>query len=423
MKRLCLLIVAAVLSMGTAVADDGVDNVEKLSVSTQMFIMDRDEIYENVPVGQRRQAMSRAQAERAERAERTSGVLAPAACVGGVDMMRAFISIDEGHIGDLEALGVIVKTRAQGFVTAFIPVDKIEAVAALPAVTHIQAATRLKPTTDKARIDTKAYDVINFTDAAKQAELATPYTGKGVVLGVIDTGIDFGHKAFQDKDGNTRIKHAYYAVDDTTYVDYVDSLKNYESPRIGESHGTHTSSIAGGSSVIIDGDHVTVTDDHASATYGGMAPEADLFLCDVGESFYEDVITDYFNMICDYADSVEKPVVINMSFGGSGPHDGTGYLNALYSQKANDGTHISIVSAGNFGTTDLYAYKENTTVQDSCTLLWNYSKNGAYYDGGICAYSRDTNSAAGGTGHGARHAHRRGRVEEWSTQKVQEFPQ
>jgi len=385
---------AAVLSIGAAVADDGVKVDEKLSASTQMFIMDRDAIYKNVPVGQRRQAMSRAQAERAER---SNSVLTPAVCIDGVDMMRAFISIDESHIGELEALGVIIRTRATGFVTAFIPVDKIEAVAALPAVTHIQAATRMQPCTDKARIDTKAYDVINFTDAAKQAGLSTPYTGKGIVLGVIDESINFSHIAFQDKNEKTRFKHAYYASQSDGKVTYKDlngtDISGYVSPDESSSHGTHTSSIAGGSSVIIDDEDVTVTNDHSSATYGGMAPETDLILCDFGTSGSgDDVVVDYLNMIFSYADSVETPAVVNMSFGSFwGPCDGTGYVADYIKQKANDGTHICVIAAANNAKRNAYAFKENTTQQDTCLLLWNYTDNGTTYNGYINAYSRDAN--------------------------------
>jgi len=390
MKRLFLLALAAVLSIGAAVADDGVDISEKLSGSTQLFIMQRNEIYKKVPAGQRRQAMSRAQAEHTSR---SSSLVSPAVCIDGQDMMMAFISIDEGHIGDLEALGVIVNVRAGDFVTALIPVDKIEAVAALPAVTHIKAATRLHTFTNKARTDSKVYDVINFTEAAQQAGLSTPYTGKGVVIGVIDSGIDFGHIAFRDKNGKSRIVKAYYTSStdgNHTTVDYTND-ENYSSPQIDLSHGTHTSSIAGGSSVIINGDQVTVTDDHASASYGGMAPEADLYLCDASEDNFNDIyVVEYLDKIFNYADSLGKPAVVNMSFGDQiGPHDGTGYVANYINQKANDGTHICVYGAGNDGNYDIYAYKENVTTQNNLNLLWNSATQGAYYDNLLEAYSRD----------------------------------
>ena len=107
------------------------------------------------------------------------------------------------------------------------------------------------------------------------------YDGKGVVLGVIDTGIDFQHIAFKDKDGNSRIKRAY-VYNGSRATEYTeDEISKPTTDNSSADHGTHTCSTAGGSSVIVSGNTVTVTDDHANATYGGMAPGADLYLAGV----------------------------------------------------------------------------------------------------------------------------------------------
>ena len=102
-----------------------------------------------------------------------------------------------------------------------------------------------------------------------------------MVLGVIDTGIDFQHIAFKDKNGNSRIKWAY-VYDGKSEKEYY-TITNF-SPTTDakdQDHGTHTATTAGGSSVIVNGSTVTVTDNHSSATYGGMAPGADLYLAGV----------------------------------------------------------------------------------------------------------------------------------------------
>ena len=39
-------------------------------------------------------------------------------------------------------------------------------------------------------------------------------TGEGVLVGFIDTGIDYTHPAFRDEDGNTRIDFIYDVAED-----------------------------------------------------------------------------------------------------------------------------------------------------------------------------------------------------------------
>ena len=266
-------------------------------------------------------------------------LLAEAQMENGVEYVPAFIRVDDVSIDALSALGVVVENRFNGFVTARIPIDKLETVAAIEGVQEVSVSTIADVETDQARETTKVNDALNLTDDARRLGLQQEYTGKGVILGIIDTGIDFNHQAFKDKDGNTRIVKAY-----SVGGYYSDGLKAYGPSEIsslttdynGTDHGTHTSSIAGGSEVEING-----------VTYGGMAPEADLMLCGVGSSSTSTNLVNGVKYICDYADAVGKPCVINMSFGSqTGAHDGTGYLQEACNQLAGPG-HILINSGGN----------------------------------------------------------------------------
>lgn len=251
----------------------------------------------------------------------------------------AFIRIQKSSVENLTALGVLVDSRFDGFVSCRIPVDKLEAVAALEDVAEISVATEAEVETDQGREKAGVWDAINNTAKAQSLGLQQPYTGKGVIVGIIDTGIDFNHSAFKDKNGNTRIVKAL-AVDMNSTGD----MHEYESEKIsslrtdydGSDHGTHTSSIAGGSSVEVNG-----------ITYGGMAPEADLVLCGLGSSMTTTKIVNSLKFICDYAESVGKPCVINMSLGSQGgAHDGTGYLQEACNQLAGPG-RIIVNSGGN----------------------------------------------------------------------------
>ena len=269
--------------------------------------------------------------------------------VGGIDMISAFIGVNDNNFSGIEALGVVIQNKFDNLVIALIPVDKIEAVAALDNVTKIEVAEVLDISNDKQREATQAGDAINNSAAAQALGLTKQYTGKGVILGIVDTGIDFQHVAFRDKNGNNRIVRAYkLSTNSTSLTTYssASQINNLTYDTNEEDHGTHTSTTAGGSSVIVNGNNVTVTDDHANATYGGMAPEADLVIAGLS-SLYTTSIGSAIQNICNYADQVGKPCVISLSLGSQqGPHDGTGSIASIINQCAGN-NHIIIYAASN----------------------------------------------------------------------------
>jgi len=149
------------------------------------------------------------------------------------------------------------------------------------------------------------------------AGLTQAYTGKGVIVGIIDIGFDLTHPTFYASDGKTyRIKRF---VDnekdaDTTTGHAIPLGREYrtEEEILGvqhsadyqsAQHGTHVLGIAAGSGY--------------GTPYQGMAPDADI--CAVAI----DLATDYtanpespeFKYIFDYADEQAKPCVINYNMG------------------------------------------------------------------------------------------------------------
>ena len=271
--------------------------------------------------------------------------------IDGKVYISAFVRLTDGTTADaLEAKGVQVQCKFQnGLVTALIPIDSLVSVGTLATVSRINAATCMSLASDKAREASNVDDVITNSADAVAKGLSKKYDGTGVVLGVIDTGIDFQHIAFKDKNGNSRIKRAY-VYDGRSAKEYTSITSSAPTTDdSSEDHGTHTSSLAGGSSVIISGSSVTVTDDHANATYGGMAPGADLYLAGINwlSSTY---LANSFQKICDYADEVGEPCVVSNSWGGQyGPHDGTGDIADVIAQYFGDGhpNHICLFAASN----------------------------------------------------------------------------
>lgn len=98
---------------------------------------------------------------------------------------------------ELEALGIPVQARVGDVATAYIPFSRLQEVAALPSVVHIEACQMLHPTNDVSVPETGAPSVWSSYNV----------TGTGVIVGVIDSGIDPFHPDFINPDGTTRIKY------------------------------------------------------------------------------------------------------------------------------------------------------------------------------------------------------------------------
>lgn len=182
-------------------------------------------------------------------------------------------------------------------------------------------------------------------------------TGKGVVLCIVDTGIDFNHKAFTDSTGVSHVKRAMiYSDKDTLWnADHTDWRWNYvyaqtpeeiaqlTSDSEKESHGTHTSASAGGARRKVGSE---------DAEFYGMAPDADLFL--VGNPMMDEEITiDAFMHAKEYAKSVGKPLVCSYSIGDPFmPLDTLEYWPKALRKFTEDGNAKGVavcVSAGNSG--------------------------------------------------------------------------
>ena len=286
-------------------------------------------------------------------ADQPERVVAEPDTIDGVAYISCFVHLqDPSDLSAVQALGVIVESTFDGldFITALVPVSQIEALAGVENVTLISVSELMQPMTDLAREQTGTNYLLNAS-AGQGRGLMTTYDGTGVVLGIIDTGIDFGHIAFKDKDGNSRIKRAYLYNGSGTGKIYTEAnIAEATTDDNTQDHGTHTASTAGGSSVIINGQTITVTDNHADATYGGMAPGADLYLAGV-KNLYETHITTALRKMVEYADSVEKPLVISNSWGSiGGPRDGSGQLSELVSHYFGAGhpNRVILFAAGNY---------------------------------------------------------------------------
>lgn len=395
-KRLLFSIIfAATVVVGWAQNDDG----NKLSITTQMFLQElKGEIsFERDIKSERRLGLNRADVGNRMAGNLGDRLIAKPDTIDGIVYISTFIRLkDNSDVKELEALGVQIQCKFdKGLITANIPVDKINEVAQLANVSRISVAKRMQKMTNKARETTNVDDILTLSTDAINAGLTKKYDGTGVLLGVIDTGIDFAHIAFKDKNGNSRIKRAYI-YNGSSAQEYSSISSSTLTDDKTEDHGTHTSSTAGGSSVIVSGSTVTVTDNHTNATYGGMAPGADLYLAGIN-GLNDTYLANAFQKICNYADSQNQPVVVSNSWGGQfGAHDGTGDVADVVNQYFGNShpNHICLFAssndAGSADATEGGGYHVSGTSTSSNPLgsilrshYYSDTDNGYYYDGPI----------------------------------------
>ncbi|MBO4590145.1 MAG: S8 family serine peptidase [Bacteroidaceae bacterium] len=353
MKKTLLISILCVAACTLSLAQDDISG--KLSITTQMFLDERDG---KIEIGEETSATKAPSGEiiigKWDRRKRNDDrFFASPDTLDGQAYISVFLRLnDTNSTSELESRGTIVQcTFDKGLVTALVPVDSIESVARIANVRRINVASLMQAATDEARRKTNVDDALTQSADAIAAGLSSKYDGTGVVLGVIDTGIDFQHIAFKDANGNSRIKRAYvYNGSKANEYTSITSSSPTTDDKTAD-HGTHTSSTAGGSSVKVSGNNVTVTNDHSSATYGGMAPGADLYLAGI-KDLSSTYMANAFQKICDYADGVGMPVVISNSWGSQfGPHDGTSDFADVTAKYFTDSkpNHICLFAASNDG--------------------------------------------------------------------------
>ena len=366
----------------------------KLSAGTRIIISDREGRFslekskkEMALLKSKKKTLS-SQQDTIEPKEEESLPFATPFTLKGQKVVQCWINMTDNDYSGIEALGVLIQTKFDKRVIANIPVNVLEKVAALKNVTKVSVAKKLKKHTYRSRVLTNVDDVLYLTSDAKTAGLLQAYDGTGVVLGIIDTGIQFSHAMFKDANGNSRIKKAYI------YDESVGDLVEYSGSAVSsltydtadETHGTHTSAIAGGSDytatayVYTTGTSPTPVQ---NAKFGGMAPNADLVLCGLGDELTDANLSACIKNISDYADEVGKPCVISLSLGSHyGPHDGTGDFAEICKQYTGPGK-IIVYAASNDAGEPIYHHKNATSTDPAQTVLTTATRSNYNVDYGM----------------------------------------
>ena len=183
--------------------------------------------------------------------------------------------------------------------------------------------------------------------------------GNGVLIGIIDSGIDYTHPDFRDYDGNSRILYlwdqlgsqnppdGFYNGTEYNNSQLNEALQNLQSSTIPSldfiGHGTSVSGVAAGNGRSSGG------------VEQGVAPEASLIVVRLGERGRESFartteIMRALKYIMDQAMSLNMPVAINLSFGtNDGSHAGDSLFETYINAVAQRWQCVIVVATGNEG--------------------------------------------------------------------------
>ena len=209
---------------------------------------------------------------------------------------------DEADLDRLAAdYGVAFNVVTGNLATAVIPMSALVDFAEDPDVENVDAGNSVKAMTDLAR----EYSHVDALHVGLP-DFPRSFTGKGVLIGVIDTGFDFMHPAFRDAGGNSRIIHVWDQSGRNGNTSSMGYGVVFDTPELirsaahdvsRDTHGSHVAAIAASSADV----------------YKGMAPESDIVVVATDKS--ESGIIDALAYLIDYAEKEKKPMAINLSMG------------------------------------------------------------------------------------------------------------
>ncbi len=273
----------------------------------------------------------------------------------------------KGDIDELVKKGFEPRTVAGDIASGFVVLEKLDEIAVMDSVVKIESSRPMMSELDVSIPEIRA-DLVHRGPPG--------FRGSGVIIGIIDSGIDFTHECFIKPDGTSRILAIWdqhlkpqggetkptgynYGVEYTkSDIDGALSVadpssvvrhKDYDS----WGHGTHVAGIAAG-------DGSVAGDGCPPFTYVGVAPESDIIV--VANRVKEPAMGDSANTldavkyIFDKAVSLNKPVVVNLSQGDNlGPHDGTSLLERGIDNLLGGPGKSMVKSAGNAANDDIHA--------------------------------------------------------------------
>lgn len=283
--------------------------------------------------------------------------------------VAVLVTMKEAGMGYILAEnGYEIENELGRIVIARLTAPEMEAVAELDEVVQVSLGFEAETMMRVARKTTKVDDVHK---ANASSGLSHGYTGEGVIVGMMDTGLDPNHLNFRDAAGNLRIKNYWEikgADGSVVLYDTPEKIGAFETDLRQETHATHVLGIMAGSHNARpgSGNGMVATlnglgKPSVSASninpYYGVAKDAEMSVC--SGTLENNNITIAAGRFRDYVKSTGKPGVLNFSLGNQrGPHDGTDASSLALADVGKD--VLICMSAGNEGNANISLSKTLT---------------------------------------------------------------
>lgn len=283
----------------------------------------------------------------------------------GNDFVDLLVEFD-GSEGDLERYVLKRFPGVRKFCIVRMPINDVLTITNKPFVRYATVSKKVKLFLDKVREKLNLKMVYNYYGQ-------DTVQGKGVVVGVVDTGVDASFEDFRTPSGGSRI---LYLLDQTVSnsnplwgygVEYNknDIERDFSVATDEEGHGTHVLGIAVGNGRLSNG------------KYMGVAPGSDIIV--VKTDFSISSILTGIEYVLYNAKKLGKPAVVNLSIGGNtGSHDGKDIESQIlqqiidyYGRKGN----VIVLAGGNSGYYNQHYSDTISTIPISATIRITNIKN------------------------------------------------
>ncbi|MCH1964193.1 S8 family serine peptidase [Clostridium perfringens] len=239
----------------------------------------------------------------------------------------------------VDAIGAKVEDLGYGFGILIIKVNDLSRIIELEGLQYIELPKILY---------TSAYDS-NRASCIPSVWNSYNLTGEGILVGFLDTGIDYTHNAFKDTDGNTRIEYIYDLENGIVYdKNKINEALKSENPfsivpEIDLSgHGTHVAGIAcAGGNINFD-------------NYGVAYKSSIAMVKITGENSLRAALSTQLmrglKFLMDKSNEINKPLVVNISLStNDGSHNGSSLLEKYIQTFTQLQKAVIVVAAGNEG--------------------------------------------------------------------------
>ncbi|BAY92971.1 MULTISPECIES: S8 family peptidase [unclassified Tolypothrix] len=291
--------------------------------------------------------------------KRSLGIIAPKSSVKPTKSIVFLYCEPDADLSHLEQYGIRVNQTSGSVRTAFLPLQALDPLSEEDVIQRIKPSRKLHLRMDAAPGKVKLPEFKNKTGL----------TGKGVLIGIVDSGIDPKHPAFAG-----RILRIWDQTLPGPGVKEGDYGAEFTGEQITVSqdtdgHGTHVAGIAAG----------------ADENFSGVAPEAELVI--VKSDLQDAHIADAVRYVFRVASDLKRPVVLNLSLGGhADSHDGSDSLSRIIDAETGPG-RIVCCAAGNEGNDNIHG-QTKIAAKKSASMRFNVPLNqvgivwlNGWYDG------------------------------------------